>query len=598
MKLLLYAGACDVQPMTFAGLATSVHQPVLLKEGQRYFFTVEATNAASLKETAYSDGITVDVTPALIGDVLYDVETGLGNAASQSPSQSGSGRVRRSVWDTPADADQTDDFAARSGPAFASLQWCNNSRNGSCSVQQKGNRQLEFSWKKPTDAESGVSSVEWCAGSKPMLCDFVSWTAVGPSTTSVKHSLSRPLPSGSKVFVTLRITNGAGMVSTTTSKPLLIDSTAPIVGTVIVGNTLETKYLKKDESVLADWSGFVDRESGLSHFEWAACHESASDECITPFVNIGLKTTVESSALDIKPGVSYVLVVHAHNNVGLLSEANSNPFILDGSPPTAGTVYDGPHELSDLEIQSSASEISANWSPFTDSNGRITAYEMCVGTGQEICDVRDFISQGITLKGTITGLSLNHTGTYFVTVKATNEAGYSAMASSNGVRVDSTPPVGGSVRDGRTLKDIDYQADDTYLYANWDEFQDVESDITRYAWCAGTGKGTCDIIPETDVGDRTSVGQQILPTLATGMVVFVTVSAYSGAGAVTRLSSDGVKVDSSAPVISKVGGNCMSEELKYPALTNISHTKLYVKQNNYSPSLSWKVISFSILYKQ
>ncbi|KAJ7389360.1 hypothetical protein OS493_032217 [Desmophyllum pertusum] len=136
-------------------------------------------------------------------------------------------------------------------------------------------------------------------------------------------------------------------------------------------------------------------------------------------------------------------------------------------------------------------------SPFTDSNGRITEYEMCVGTEQEKCDVSDFVTLGNTLKGTITGLSLNHTGRYFVTVRATNEAGYSTMATSNGVRVDSTPPVGGEVRDGQTLADIDYQASGAHIYANWDEFQDVESEVIR-------------------------------------------------------VSSDGVKVDSTAPVISKV----------------------------------------------
>lgn len=549
IKLLFFTGACDVQSMTNADLQTSVHLPVNLQEGQRYFFTVEATNAAGLKETAYSDGVTVDVTPPLIGDVSHEVQTKAGSVPQQP---SGGGRRRRSVWDTPADADQSDAFGISSPRAFSSVQWCNNSVNASCNVKQSSDRLLVFSWKVPTDAESGISSVGWCASRRPESCDIISWTAVEPSITSVEHSLSTPLPTGTTVFVRLRVTNGAGMVSTTISKPLLVDSSAPTVGVVIVGNTLETKYLRKDESVIADWSGFVDHESGLSHFEWAVCHAGSTEECITPFVNVGLKATFENSALDIRPGISYVLVVRAHNKVGLFSEAMSNQFILDGTAPAAGTVYDGPSERQDLELQSSTSEISANWSPFTDSNGRITEYEMCVGTEQEQCDVSDFVSVGIALEGSIKGLRLNHTETYFVTVRATNEAGYSTIAASNGVRVDSTPPVGGEVRDGQTLVDIDFQAGDTYIYANWDEFQDVESDVTRYAWCAGTKQGNCDIIPETDVGDRISVGQQIRPSLTTGMAVFVTVSAYNGAGAVTRVSSDGVKVDSTPPVISKV----------------------------------------------
>ena len=528
-----------MQSMTNADLRTSVHLPLILQGGQRYYFTIEAANAAGLKETTYSDGVTVDVTPPRIGDVLYELQT----KPSSNPEQpSSKGRRRRSVWDKPADANQGDAFG------ISSLR-------ASYDVKQSSDRLLVFSWGEPSDTESGISSVKWCAGKRKEGCDVVSWTAVEPSVTSVKHSLSTPLPSGTVVFVKLRVTNGAGIVSTTISKALLIDSTAPTVGVVIVGNTLETKYLRKDESIIADWSGFTDPESGLSHFEWAVCHPGSTEDCITPFIDVGLKSAIENSAVDIKYGVSYVLVVRAHNKVGLFSESASNQFIVDGTPPAAGTVYDGSSERKDLELQSSTSEISANWSPFTDLNGRITEYEMCVGTEQEKCDVSDFVSVGIALKGSINGLSLNHTGRYFVTVRATNEAGYSSIASTNGIRVDSTPPVGGEVRDGQTLIDIDFKAGDTYMYANWDEFQDVESEVTRYAWCAGTKQGTCDIIPETDVGERISVGQQIRPPLTLGIVVFVTVSAYNGAGAVIRVSSDGFKVDTTPPVISKVLNN-------------------------------------------
>ena len=528
------AGACDVQVMMYAGLDTSTIHQTILQEGQRYFFTVEATNAAGLKESAYSDGITVDVTPPLIGDVSFNLKADEANVVSLSRSQTESERRRQSE------------------DVFSSLSSCTSAEQGSCYVHQSSPRRLAFSWTWATDAESGVSLVEWCAGSGPQLCDIVSWTVVDPEATSVDYSLSNPLSSGSIVYVTIRAINGAQMVSTASSNPLLIDSCAPTVGTIVVGNTPGMIHLRDNEAVVAEWSGFDDGESGLSHFEWSACHASSPNECISPFVNTGLQTSLRNSDLDIKPGISYVLLVRAHNNVGLYSESISNPFTFDGVIPTTGTVYDGLSEFTDLEKQSSLSEISANWSPFSDENSRIAEYDMCVGTGQYKCDVNGFVNLGITLKGTISGLTLNHTGRYFVTVKATNEAGYSTMASSNGIEVDSTPPYRGSVRDGQTTQDIDFQADDTYIYANWDEFRDEESDISKYTWCVGATKGTCDIIFETDVGDRTSVGQQIRPALATGMVVFVTVSAYNGAGAVTRESSDGVEVDSTAPLLSQV----------------------------------------------
>ena len=250
--------------------------------------------------------------------------------------------------------------------------------------------------------------------------------------------------------------------------------------------------------------------------------------------------------------MSYTVIVRAFNKVGLFSEATSNQFILDGTKPSPGTVYDGSQRRKDIEFQSSTTQLSANWSPFTDSNGNIDMYEMCVGVEPGICDVSDFVSVGINLRGTVSGLSLKHNKIYYVTVRATSESGYSTTATSNGVRVDSTPAVGGVVRDGKTLVDIDYQADDTYIYANWDEFHDEESDITSYTWCAGTLKGICDIVSESDVGDRTSVSQQVLPPLPEGIEIFVTVRTLNNAGKSTTSSSDGFKVHSNAPVLSKV----------------------------------------------
>ena len=493
--------------MTSSNLLTSVHPSIILEDGQRYSFTVEAINGAGLKETVYSDGVTLDASPPNVGKVLA---------------------------------------------VSSSLHRCSNSDDSSCDVKQRNNRLLSFSWEAPFDEESGICSVEWCASSRAESCDIVSWSVVDITITSIEHPLPQPLASGTVVFFRLRVTNGAKMVTTAISNPLLIDNTEPTVGTIIVGNTMKTEYLRKDDPIIAEWRGFVDPDSGLSHFEWAVCHAGTTKDCITPFVDVGLQTSIKNSALDIKPGVSYVVMLRAHNNVGLFREAVSNQFILDATAPIAGNVYDGSTQRNDAALQISEKDVFANWSPFIDPNCRITKYEMCVGTAPEKCDVSAFISVGVALKGMITGLSLNHTGMYFVTVRATNEAGNSVVAASNGVKVDSTPPVEGKVRDGKTFEDIDFQASGAFIYANWDGFQDIESEITRYTWCAGTRKGSCDIIPVTDVADSTSAGQQIYPSLGTEMGVFVTVSAYNGAGAVTRVTSDGFKVDGTTPVIAEV----------------------------------------------
>src|SRR5206468_1943265 len=62
-----------------------------------------------------------------------------------------------------------------------------------------------------------------------------------------------------------------------------------------------------------------------------------------------------------------------------------------------------------------------------------------VGTAPGLTDVLPFTSTG-TVPGAIATLALTDGTLYFVTVEATNGAGLTVSASSNGVRVDTTAP--------------------------------------------------------------------------------------------------------------------------------------------------------------
>lgn len=331
--------------MTSVDLRTSAYHWVNLQEGLQYFFTVEATNGAGLKDAIYSDGITVDISPPTMEGVYHSVEN-----------------------------------EEDSVPQF---------------IIQNDGRYLEFYWNKPYDTESRIWSVKWCAGTKNNSCDIVSLTSVDPEDTSVKHYMSPPLASGTVVYVMLVVTNGAGITSTVVARPLLIDTTPPSVGNVTLRKTAETTYFKKRDSITAKWSGFVDNESRLSHFEWAICQTSETDKCINEYVNVGLNTSTNIDAFGIKYGISYVIIVRAFNKVGLFSEATSNQFMLDGANPSPGTVYDGLERQTDREFQSSTTRLSANWSPFQCANSRIADYEMCAGTEAGTCDVSGFVSLGM-----------------------------------------------------------------------------------------------------------------------------------------------------------------------------------------------------------
>ena len=66
-----------------------------------------------------------------------------------------------------------------------------------------------------------------------------------------------------------------------------------------------------------------------------------------------------------------------------------------------------------------------------------------------VCDVQELTSSGLDTHFTL-WVRLEQEARYYVTVKATNGAGLSATAYSDGVKVDTSPP-----RMGRVGKDLD-----------------------------------------------------------------------------------------------------------------------------------------------
>ena len=269
---------------------------------------------------------------------------------------------------------------------------------------QSDSRTIQFMWETISDAESGITETLWCAGSRSRRCDIVTWKKVDHTLQHIFYALTTPLPSGAVIYITLKATNGAGMTSFSTSSAIKIDSSPPTAGQVLVGNSPEIFYLRDDEPLIADWTGFTDKESGIHHYEWAVCLRVSPENCVTQFAEIGTKTNLESKSVGLKPGKTYVLVIRAYNKVFLHTQSLSNPFILDESAPKVGNVFDGPAADRDLKIQSSASDISANWEPFRDPQGRLVEYSMCVGSRSGECDVSPFVSVGHSLTGTVSGI--------------------------------------------------------------------------------------------------------------------------------------------------------------------------------------------------
>lgn len=111
---------------------------------------------------------------------------------------------------------------------------------------------------------------------------------------------------------------------------------------------------------------------------------------------------------------------------------------IDSTAPVAGTVKDGPGV--DIAAQSSGTTLSANWTGFSDPESNLV-YDWAIGTTPGGTQLQPFQSAAYATSASATGLSLVSGTTYYVTVRATNFEGLQSQATSNGVLVDTDPPL-------------------------------------------------------------------------------------------------------------------------------------------------------------
>lgn len=186
---------------------------------------------------------------------------------------------------------------------------------------------------------------------------------------------------------------------------------------------------------------------------------------------------------------------------------------------------------------------------------------------------------------------------YAIDIRAVNEAGNTATASSPGLTVDTTPPLHGSVFDGAVVAsalpgnfsakntetpqsatggcwgvscghDMNFTASLTSLSANWGGFEDVESGVVSYQACFGTAPGECDVVPLTDVGLST----QFLVTgleLEHAAAYFATVVADNAAHLSSAVSSNGVVVDITPPSLSYVSDGLGGADVDAQSFTDL-----------------------------
>ena len=362
--------------------------------------------------------------------------------------------------------------------------------------------------------------------------------------------------------VAIEVTDKAGVTSRSFSNTFIVDSSPPLIILVQHGCFGETVEFV-NTTVITFRSYFIvkDELSLITAYKIGVGTFSGADD-VVKFETYSLRehaSTLRANWTSPKPTTlenhrRYFITVLARNKAGLLSIKSSLPMLSDFEAPKYGLVMDG-WGSSDIEYQSFSSLYRAHWYGFTDFSGIETTYLGLSSKTGDSCDVKqEELVPSNSVAYVLFGLSLASGKKYHACLKLVDRAGNVAYFHSNGLVVDSSPPLTGFVNDGSLDQDVDVQTDSSVLRASWANFSENETRIASYHLAFGSVPGAQDIQDFTNVGlVHTSPSSRLkVRELINGEHYYATVIAYNILGIPSSIvSSNGVLVDFTPPIFSQ-----------------------------------------------
>ena len=246
------------------------------------------------------------------------------------------------------------------------------------------------------------------------------------------------MPESSKVYVTVRAFNKAGLYSQRRSNPVVISS-RPFLRVTDGPSDTDIDFQSSLGVLQGRWK--YSDPCYIQHAEWSV--ELLDGSIFKEFSVIpkGL-THFYSDMVALQNGITYINVVKVVDALNRTRISRSNGVAVKIQPPLPGIVRDGLAE--DINYQESTSVLSANWDAFgensKDPTQQIVYYEVSIGNDRRFPNTRTnihyFENVGLNTNYTFTGLNLTaKIVQYFITVRAMSRAGSTQESYSNGIRV-------------------------------------------------------------------------------------------------------------------------------------------------------------------
>ena len=392
---------------------------------------------------------------------------------------------------------------------------------------------ISGSWSRFRDDESDIASYGWSLVEAGENANEP-FTLVGTETS---FTATANLTAGAWYQVIVIATNGVGLQSSATSPATVYDLTKPIASYVYDGDlSYDVDYVVSAIGFSSTWDAMTDPETAIVDCFWYVGREPNGSNVLSPqSVEVGSGSGRCDDCL-LSNGVKYYSTLTCYNEAGLQAVVSSDGVLVDFTPPIASRVYSGKGRSIHLQYQSHTDSTDCTWEEFSDEESEIDTYTVCLGQVKGNCSEgkADGLPSNVTT-WTLSGLNLEDKKYYFCTVKAQNRAGLNQSASSDGVKIDKTDPIAGTVVDSSDGISS-CRSDNSTTIVTWSHFHDFDSDIVEYEWGVGTMKGTDDVISFESVGLKETATSNA--TMPIGMV-YVSVRATDGAGLQVVGVSDG-----------------------------------------------------------
>uniref|UniRef100_A0A1I8JEP6 EGF-like domain-containing protein n=1 Tax=Macrostomum lignano TaxID=282301 RepID=A0A1I8JEP6_9PLAT len=398
-----------------------------------------------------------------------------------------------------------------------------------------------------------IKYYEYCIGSFASGCDLIDWKNVGGARSVIVTQLKGVLQEGHVYFVSVRAVDFIGRESRSKPRSVRVVLHGPKSNHSAAISVGLRHVISNSNGQEVCWNGrFSDPVAGIRRY-WVGLGSSPGRPDVIPYTESDGEcvwwTTKQLSYS--RDGQHYWVLLRAENFAGLISSDHSKPVLVDRSPPVAGSVIDIDPTVSnstDCNFRFNMDGISAKWTDFHDPHSHVRDYSVAIGSCPGCQDVMPYLHVGVRHSIKIDHLRLQPGQRYFVNVKGCNAGDLCSVASSDGVILDSTPPLNGIILIGSSDANQQYLRSSSSLEFSLYGFNDPESDIAYHRWGVGREESDSpDVIAWIKTFERKFVRHS--GSLPTGIRLKVFVETVNKAGLTTLTESSKFLIDDTPPEI-------------------------------------------------